>query len=116
MNDCASRGLAFSLDRHGVEVPEGSPIQLDLAFADVGLDEEHAAQQLGERLTRLLGETVADEEGLFDLCVNRGDTVVAALILSCEDDAIALGGERSSAVTDEELAEALAEALGGAAG
>ena len=111
MSTFDSRGLSFSLDRQGVEIPGASTIQLDLAYEDLGWGEEDAATQLGASLSRRLGEPVADEEGIFDLCVRRGDAIVAALVLSCEDDAIALGGERSTAVTDEELAEALADAL-----
>lgn len=111
MSTFESRGLSFSLDREGVEIPDATTIQLDLAYEDLGWGEEDAATQLGAALSRRLGEAVADEEGIFDLCVRRGDVIVAALVLSCEDDTIALGGERSSGVTDEELAEAIAEAL-----
>jgi hypothetical protein len=108
-----SQGLVFALDRAGVEIANADVIQIDLSCEDAGLDPDHAAEQLGARLTKLLGEEVSDEEGMFDLAVSKDGAIVAALAVACEDDTLELGGERTAAVTDEELAAALAQALAG---
>lgn len=111
MSSFEAQGLSFRVDRAGAVLAEPEPIDVELALDELGLSSDDAPEALGERLSRLLGETVYDEEGLYDLEVSRAGVVVAALVLACEDDVLALGGERAASVTDEELAAAVAEAL-----
>ncbi len=113
MHTFESQGLVFALDRDGVEIASPDTIQIDLTCEDVGIDPDEAPEQLGARLSKLLGEDVSDDEGIFDLAVSKGGVPVAALCVSCEDEELELGGERSGAVTDEEIAAALALALTG---
>lgn len=108
-------GLKFRLDDEGAEV-EGAKraVEVELDPADAGLDgEEPLAEQLGPVVSALVGRETDDEEGIFDLVAERGGQVVAALQLSCseDDDALVLLGERSTAVSERELCEALLEAL-----
>lgn len=106
-----SQGLSFEIDRAGVSIDEPEEIQLSVEYSDLGTDEASAPFDLGERLSALAKEKVVDEEGIFDLAVYRGRELVAALVLACEEDALALGGERVSGVEDEQLAEAIVAAL-----
>lgn len=111
MTHFEAQGLSFRLDRAGALLERPEPIDIELAYDDLELAPDDAPEALGARLSRLLGESVYDEEGLYDLEVTRGGAVVAALVLACEDEALALGGERAASVSDEELAAAIAEAL-----
>jgi hypothetical protein len=104
-------GLRFEMDREGVEIPAPQEIQLDVDYEDLGIDPEDAASVVGRRLSALTESSVHDEEGLYDLAVRRDGTLVAALVLACEEDALSLGGERVAEIDDEALAEALVAAL-----
>ncbi len=104
-------GLSFHLDRVGVTLPTSREIQLDVDYDDLAIDPDRAADELGRRLSALTGEAVMDEEGLFDFAVYRGETLLAALVLSCEDDELSLGGERAETIDDEDLARAVVGAL-----
>jgi hypothetical protein len=111
MGSFEQNGLTFQSDRTGVSVDAPEEILTGLDYEDLDLEPELAAEELGRRLSALTSETIADEEGLFDLAVFRGEALVAALIVSCDDDGVDLSGERTSHVTDEELAAALLDAL-----
>ena len=106
-----SKGLSFALDRRGLELTSGHPVELELDYADLGMDPDEAPAQLGAILSRLLDTRVADEEGLFDLSVHRGDVLVATLALACEDEMLEVVGERTEDVSEAALAEALLAAL-----
>jgi hypothetical protein len=108
-----SQGLVFALDKSGAEVGSPEIVQIDVACEDADIDPARAPEIVGERLSRLLDVPVSDEEGIFDLVVSKDGAVVAALVVACEDEALALGGERTAAVTDFALASALVEALRG---
>ena len=99
------------MDREGVTLESPEEITLDVDYDDAGLDPDDAPSELGRALSALTEEQVEDEEGMFALAVYRGGAPVAALSVSCEDDALNLGGERVRDITDEELAAALVEAL-----
>ncbi len=95
-----ARGLRFRLDREGAEVSGGPAraIQATIDPDEVSLDgDEPLPELLGRRLSALLGVPVSDEEGIFDLAVERDGAVVAAVQLSCGED-------------DEEVLALLAEA------
>jgi hypothetical protein len=109
-----SAGLVFAIDRTGAEIDAPHLIELDVGYDVLGIDPESAPEEMGKRLSGLFGEPIEDEEGIFDLVVSKDGAVVAALVLACEDDALALGGERSSEIDDDGLATALVRALGGA--
>lgn len=113
----AARGLRFRFDREGAEVDgPRQAVAETIEPSDAGFVEGATlAEQLGARLSALLGETVGDDEGIFDLAVEREGAIVAAVQLSCDDDEDTLGllGERSGALAPGELASALAEALRG---
>lgn len=111
MGSFEQNGLTFQPDRAGVTVDAPEEISTGLDYEDLDLDPELAAEELGRRLSALTVEPIADDEGIFDLAVHRGDALVAALIVSCDDDAVGLSGERTSHVTDDELAQALHGAL-----
>lgn len=104
-------GFAFCIDREGVTVSESEPIEHAIEYEDFGGSAERAALDLGERLSRLTGEVVEDEEGIFDLAVYRAGELVAALVLSAEEEELELTGERVTQVKDQEIAEALTAAL-----
>lgn len=106
-----SAGLDFIVDRAGAQIEAPHLIQLDIDYAVLGIDPATAPVEIGRRLSKLLGETVDDEEGIFDLAVTKDGALVAALVLACEDEAIELGGERSAEVDDDGLATALVRAL-----
>ncbi|WP_441292579.1 hypothetical protein ACSRUE_21235 [Sorangium sp. KYC3313] len=114
-----ARGFRFRLDREGAEV-SGAPtraVQATIDPGEAGLDgDEPLAELLGRRLSALLGAPVSDEEGIFDLAVERDGAVVAAVQLSCgedDEDVLELLGERSPSLPVRALVEALAEALRG---
>ena len=111
MTSFEAHGFTFSIDRRGVTVPSGETIDIDVDWADLGLDPAQAPTDLAARLSRLAGEAVEDEEGIFDLAVTREGRTVAALVLACEDDALELVGERASEIDDEAIAGALIAAL-----
>lgn len=106
-----SAGLVFAVDRAGALVESPHLIELDVGYDVLGIDPESAPTELGRRLSNLLGEPIEDDEGIFDLVVTKDGAVVAALVLACEEDAVALGGERSSEIDDDGLATALVRAL-----
>lgn len=114
-----ARGFRFRLDREGAEVSGGPAraVQARIEPDEASLDgDEPLAELLGRRLSALLGVPVSDEEGLFDLAVERDGAVVAAVQLSCgEDDeeVLELLGERSPSLPVRALVEALVEALRG---
>ncbi|WP_437586126.1 hypothetical protein [Sorangium sp. So ce1000] len=115
-----ARGFRFRLDREGAEVSEAPTrsIQATIEPDEAGLDDgdEPLAELLGRRLSALLGTPVSDEEGIFDLAVERDGTVVAAVQLSCgedDEDVLELLGERSPSLPVRALVEALVEALRG---
>ncbi|WP_437727097.1 hypothetical protein [Sorangium sp. So ce861] len=114
-----ARGLRFRLDRQGAEVSGGParPVQATIEPDEAGLDgDEPLAELLGRRLSALLGAPVSDEEGIFDLAVEREGAVVAAVQLSCgedDEDVLELLGERAPSLPVRALAEALVEALRG---
>ncbi|WP_437817614.1 hypothetical protein [Sorangium sp. So ce1078] len=114
-----ARGLRFRLDRQGAEVSEGPAraVQARIEPDEAGLDgDEPLAELLGRRLSALLGAPVSDEEGIFDLAVERDGAVIAAVQLSCgEDDeeVLELLGERAPSLPVRALVEALVEALRG---
>jgi len=110
-----SQGLVFAIDEAGAELASSEEVQIDIALEDLEIDPETAPELLGRRLSRLVGEAIADEEGMFDLVVSREGAVVAAILVACEDEALALSGERVADITDFALASALIEALRGAA-
>lgn len=104
-------GLRFTHDREGVAVETPYEIQIDIAYEDLAIDEDDAPAVVGKRLSKLTKSVIVDEEGIFDFAVTRDGALVAALVLACEDDALELAGERTAAITDEELAEAIYLAL-----
>jgi hypothetical protein len=111
-----ANGLRFTHDLDGASVGEADTRPIDVALdpEDARLTSEAPLEeQLGERLSAMLGERVQDEEGIFDLAVERAGIVVAAVQLSCDDDAIELLGERAASLTEAALCEALIEALRG---
>ncbi|WP_437319700.1 hypothetical protein [Sorangium sp. So ce385] len=114
-----ARGLRFRLDRQGAEVSGGParPVQAKIAPDEAGLDgDEPLAELLGRRLSALLGAPVSDEEGIFDLAIERDGAVIAAVQLSCgedDEDVLELLGERAPSLPVRALVEALAEALRG---
>ncbi|AUX30796.1 MULTISPECIES: hypothetical protein [Sorangium] len=117
-----ARGLRFRLDRQGAEVSGGParPVQARIEPDEAGLDgDAPLAELLGRRLSALLGAPVSDEEGIFDLAVERDGAVVAAVQLSCGDDdeddedVLELLGERAPSLPVRALVEALVEALRG---
>ncbi|AUX27502.1 hypothetical protein SOCEGT47_080930 [Sorangium cellulosum] len=114
-----ARGLRFRLDREGVLVSEGParPVQARIDPDEAGLGgDEPLAELLGRRLSALLGAPVSDEEGTFDLAVEREGAVVAAVQLSCgedDEDVLDLLGERAPSLPVRALVEALVEALRG---
>jgi hypothetical protein len=105
------RGFTFQIDREGVTLDAPEEIVFNVDYEDLQLDDSSAAEEVGNRLTALTGEQVADEEGIFDLAVYRDGELVAALVLSCEEGMLSLGGERSDDVKDDELAAAIVAAL-----
>lgn len=115
MSTFHSAGLDFAVDRAGAELESPHLIQLDIGYDVLGLTAEAAPAEIGRRLSKLLGEVVEDEEGIYDLVVTKDGALVAALVLACEDDGIELGGERSEEIDDDGLAAALVRALEGAA-
>lgn len=106
-------GLSFALDRSGLELASGKPVEIELDYADLGIDPDGAPEQLGVVLSRLLDMPVADEEGLFDLSVHRGGELVATLALACEDEMLEVIGERSATLAEADLAGALLATLAG---
>ena len=106
-----SSPLRFARDRVGLELESGKSVELELEYESVGIEPDDAPRQLGERLTAALGELFADEEGLFDVSVHRGDELVAVIALACEDDALEVVGERVSQLTQADLLRALRELL-----
>ncbi|WP_438006230.1 hypothetical protein WME89_47760 [Sorangium sp. So ce321] len=110
-------GFRFRLDREGAEVSEAParPVQASIDPDEAGLGgDEPLAELLGRRLSALLGAPVSDEEGIFDLAVEREGAVVAAVQLSCgedDEDVLELLGERAPSVQVRALVEALVEAL-----
>ena len=104
-------GFVFTLDRAGLKVHDGNPVDFELDYEELDIDPARAALDLGARLTTLLRQMVEDEEGLFDLAVHRDAQLVASLALSCEPDALEVVGERCSAVSEASLAQALLAAL-----
>lgn len=92
-------------------------VQATIEPDEAGLGgDEPLAELLGRRLTALLGVPVSDEEGIFDLAVERDGAVVAAVQLSCgedDEDVLELLGERSPSLPVSALVEALVEALRG---
>lgn len=113
MSSFERNGLTFTIDHEGVTLEDSAEIEIEIDYETLAVDSESAPEKIGERLSKLTGAEIADEEGIFDLAVRREGELVAALMMACEDDALVLGGERSDGVSDEELAEALALALGG---
>lgn len=101
--------LTFTVDKTGTAVEDPNPIEIEIDYADLDIDAERAPEELAARILAALGTKVEDEEGIFDLVVSDGGDVVAALVLDCEEDALALAGERTKKVTDEQLAEAVIE-------
>ena len=93
------------------------PVQASNDPDEAGLGgDEPLAELLGRRLSALLGAPVSDEEGIFDLAVERDGAVVAAVQLSCgedDEDVLELLGERAPSVQVRALVEALVEALRG---
>ncbi|WP_437602092.1 hypothetical protein [Sorangium sp. So ce590] len=112
-------GLRFRLDRQGAEVSGGPAraVQARIEPDEASLDgDEPLAELLGRRLSALLGVPVSDEEGIFDLAVERDGAVVAAVQLSCgedDEDVLELLGERAPSLPVRALVEALVEALRG---
>ncbi len=92
-------------------------VQARIEPDEASLDgDEPLAELLGRRLSALLGVPVRDEEGIFDLAVEREGTVVAAVQLSCgedDEDVLELLGERAPSLPVRALVEALVEALRG---
>ncbi len=107
-------GLSFAIDRVGVELASPEEIQTSIPYdqLDIG-DDDVPAGVIAERISALLGESVEDEDAHFDFAVSFGGEIVAAVVIECDDDdnVLFVGGERSRAVTDEQLASALAAAL-----
>ncbi len=112
-----AQGLRFRLDHEGAEVRGACrPVAEAIDPAEAGFgDGATLAEQLGARLSALLGHAAGDEEGIFDLVVEREGATVAAVQLSCDDeeDDLALLGERAEALAPGDLAAALTEALRG---
>jgi hypothetical protein len=112
-----ARGLRFRLDHEGAQVAGvRQPVAMTIEPAEAGFGEGATLTELlGARLSALFGRAVGDEEGIFDLVVERGGGVVAAVQLSCDDDedALELLGERAESLAPTALASALAEALRG---
>lgn len=104
------RGLRFDLDREGVSIDDPEVIQVDVDWADLGIEPDDAADEIRRRLAALTGQPL-DQDELYDLVVSKSGHVVAALVVACEEDVLELAGERTVEVEDEELAEALLEAL-----
>ncbi|NUP10551.1 MAG: hypothetical protein HOW73_31265 [Polyangiaceae bacterium] len=113
MSSFRSGNFEFALDREGASVDDHETIELDVDYETVGIDPDEAPEQIGRRLSTLLTTEVVDEEGIFDLIVREEGRIVAALVIACEEDAIALGGERVSGIDDETIASALVDALRG---
>lgn len=109
-----SNGMHFEIDRVGVEVEGPEPIEVSIALDDLDFGEDPVTE-LAARLSKLLGEAVHDEEGLYDFAVTREGELVAALVLACEEDegTLELGGERVATVSDEDIAACVASALSG---
>lgn len=103
--------LRFSEDRVGAELTDGRAVEFALDYEELGLDPDDAPAQLGARLSALLGVELEDEEGIFDLLVQRDGEPVATLTLACEDDALEVIGERLASVPEALLAEALLSSL-----
>lgn len=99
------------MDREGVTVPDAETIEHEIEYEDFGCSSHDAVTEVGVRLSRLTGESVEDEEGIFDLAVYRAGELVAALVVSTEDSQLELSGERVPAVKDLELGDALTGAL-----
>lgn len=106
-------GLVFHIDRAGITLSPSQTIDIAVDWADLGVAAEQAPTELAARLSRLTGEAVEDEEGIFDLAVTQAGKTVAALVLACEDDALELAGERAPEIDDEALARAVIAALAG---
>ncbi|RYZ61313.1 MAG: hypothetical protein EOP08_13625 [Proteobacteria bacterium] len=106
------KGLEFAADRAGTELENTRAVEIELDYDELGIDVGAAPEQLGAILSTLLGEEMADEEGIFDLVVHKDGVPVATLTLACEDDALEVVGERvAAAVAEADLAEALLDAL-----
>lgn len=103
--------LDFSEDVAGAELPAGQHVEFELDYEELGIDPESAPEQLGAILSALLGSSIDDEEGLFDLAVHDDGELVATLTLSCEDDALEVVGERAASIPEATLADALLSAL-----
>lgn len=104
-------GLTFSVDRDGVELDPSERIDFEVAYEDLGFTDEKAPEQLGARLSELTGERVEDDDGIYDLAVHRDGALVAAVALCCEEGVLVFAGERVEGLADEDLAQALCEAL-----
>jgi hypothetical protein len=112
-----ARGLRFRPDREGVDVPgPRCPVAEAIEPHEAGFGEGATlAEQLGARLSTLFGLAITDDEGIYDVVVERAGAVVAAVQVSCDDDddVIEVLGERAESIGAGELASALAEALRG---
>lgn len=112
-----ARGLRFRLDHEGAQVAGvRQPVAVTIEPVEAGFGEGATLNELlGTRLSALFGRTIGDEEGIFDLVVEREGGVVAAVQLSCDDDedVLELLGERAESLAPTVLAAALAEALRG---